>query len=291
MKPAFVAEVSSNHNGNLKRSLAFIETAARIGCSAVKFQLFRIEELFAPEVLARKRELRERKKWELPLEFLPRLSDYARALSIEFGCTPFYLDAVGELLPYVDFYKIASYELLWTDLLKETAKTGKPVILSTGMATLEEIRSSLDVLRFAGAKNVTLLHCVSSYPAPPEQCNLSAIETMRNHFNCPVGWSDHSVSEAVIYSSILSYGASVVEFHLDIDDRGVEHGFAHNWLPADMKRVIDNVKTASLAAGTGEKRPADAEIVEREWRADPSDGLRPFKHIRKTLSDDIPELD
>ncbi|MCL5267410.1 MAG: N-acetylneuraminate synthase family protein [Bacteroidetes bacterium] len=291
MSPEFIAEVSSNHNRDLKRSLAFIDLAAQIGCSAVKFQLFKIEELFAPEVLGKKRELRERKQWELPVEFLPDLSRRAHQMEIGFGCTPFYLKAVEELLPYVDFYKIASYELLWSDLLVEVARTGKRVILSTGMATMEEIGGSLAVLRANGAKDVTLLHCVSSYPAPVEDCNLSAIESMRKSFGCPIGWSDHSVSEGVLYRSVHSYGASVIEFHLDIDDQGFEHKSGHNWAPQQIKRVIDTVRIGMSADGTGVKSFAQSELADREWRADPSDGLRPMKKIRAEIGDNVPDVD
>ncbi|OGW41347.1 MAG: hypothetical protein A2Y97_08295 [Nitrospirae bacterium RBG_13_39_12] len=110
--PYFVAEVSSNHNQNIKRCLSFIDTAADIGCSAIKFQLFRIEELFAPEILQKSPEHRKRKQWELPVSFLPEISACCCEKNIKFACTPFYLKAVDELFPYVDFYKIASYELL-----------------------------------------------------------------------------------------------------------------------------------------------------------------------------------
>ena len=125
----FVAEVSSNHNRDLYRCLSFVEKSAGIGCSAVKFQLFKIDQLFAPEVLQTSVEHRRRKDWELPVEFLPELTKACRKANIQLACTPFYLKAVEEVFPYVDFYKIASYELLWNDLLIECAKTVKPVVL------------------------------------------------------------------------------------------------------------------------------------------------------------------
>ena len=287
----FVAEVSSNHNRDLARSLRFIEEASRIGCSAVKFQLFKIEELFALEVLERKPELRERKKWELPIEFLPKLSSKAHELGLKFGCTPFYLKAVEELAPHVDFLKIASYELLWNDLLQACAQSGKRVILSTGMATMDEIKSAHQVLQRSGAKDIVLLHCTSAYPTPADQSNLSAIETIRKECGCPVGWSDHTVSEAVILRAIHKYGAAVVEFHLDIDEQGVEHKFGHNWHPDQMKRVIDNVRVGFQADGDGRKAPVPAELDDRDWRADPSDGLRPFKHVRRKIELELPKFD
>jgi sialic acid synthase SpsE len=134
----FISEVSSNHSRNLERCYAFINKSAEIGCGAVKFQLFKIKELFSPEILRQSAEHRSREAWELPVEFLPKLSERCKQANIQFCCTPFYLDAVAELLPYVDFYKIASYELMWDALLEKCAKTGKPMVVSTGMATMAE---------------------------------------------------------------------------------------------------------------------------------------------------------
>src|SRR6201999_3104548 len=169
----------SNHGRDLSRAKAFVDAAADAGCDAVKFQLFKIARMFAPEILRQSPKHRARAEWELPLEHLKPLAEHCSARKIQFSCTPFYLEAVAELAPFVDFYKVASYELLVTDLLKACARTGKPVILSTGMATLDEIVAAARCLRDAGAKDVTLLHCVSAYPTPAGEANLSAIETIR----------------------------------------------------------------------------------------------------------------
>ncbi|MHB8066861.1 MAG: N-acetylneuraminate synthase family protein [Desulfobaccales bacterium] len=281
MTVAFVAEVSSNHNQDLSRALQFIDQAAAIGCQAVKFQLFKIHRLFAPEILAKSPQHRDRQAWELPVEFLPVLSAHCRALGLKFGCTPFYLEAVAELWPFVDFYKIASYELLWEDLLKECAQTGKEVILSTGMATMPEIQQAVATLRNQGGENLTLLHCVSGYPAPPEECNLAAMETMRQSVDCPVGWSDHSVTPGVIYRAVHRWGASLVEFHLDLEGKGEEYQTGHCWLPEQIKAVIAAVHAGQQADGSGRKEPRPSERGDRDWRADPRDGLRPSRKIRE----------
>lgn len=280
MSVRFIAEVSSNHHADLDRSLAFIDAAAEIGCDAVKFQLFRVRELFAPEVLAKRPELLEREAWELPVEFLPALAERSRERGIQFSCTPFYLEAVAELEPYVDFYKIASYELLWDDLLTACARTGKPVVLSTGMATPEEVRHAVGTLRAAGCEDVTLLQCVSGYPTPTEQANLAAIETLRNDHGCAVGWSDHTVRPGVVNRAIHRWGATVIEFHLDLEGEGEEYGSGHCWLPSEVAPVIASVREGLLADGDGEKKPAPAEAEERQWRADPGDGLRPLVPTR-----------
>src|ERR1700709_955172 len=116
--PIFIAEASSNHDRDLGRALAFVDAAADAGCDAVKFQLFKIDRMFAPEILAQSAKHRARAEWELPRAHLAPLAEPWAGRGIQFSCTPFYLDAVRELEPFVDFYKVASYELLVGDLLK-----------------------------------------------------------------------------------------------------------------------------------------------------------------------------
>lgn len=282
-KVNFISEVSSNHHNSLERCLDFVRKSREVGCQSVKFQLFKIEELFAPEILEKSEKHRKRKDWELPVSFLPDISKECKKLNIQFSCTPFYLKAVEELEPYVDFYKIASYELTWKDLLRECAQSGKPVILSTGMATLDEVIDAHSTLVKAGAKNITLLHCNSGYPTPIRDANLSAIETIRKATGARLGWSDHSVQPAVIYRAIHKYGAEAIEFHLDLDGQGDEFKTGHCWLPNAIQNVIQTVSDGFLADGTGEKKPSPSELPDRVWRADPSDGLRPFKEVRKTF--------
>jgi sialic acid synthase SpsE len=289
--PPFIAEVSSNHHRDLARCLQFVETAADIGCRAVKFQLFRARELFAPEILARSAFHRRREEWELPEAFLPILSKRAHELGIEFSCTPFHLGAVEAAAPFVDFFKIASYELLWHDLLRACAQTGKPVVLSTGMATLPEVQAAVRSLRIAGCRDLTLLHCVSSYPTPPGACNLAAIETLRSACECPVGWSDHSVSEGVIHRAVLTWGAAMVEFHLDLDGSGPEYSMGHCWLPEAIGAVIRSLNEGELADGSDAKAPAEQEMGDRSWRADPSDGLRPLLATRVDWDGDRADWD
>lgn len=280
--PKFIAEVSSNHHRNLARCFEFIDTAARIGCDAVKFQLFKVDQLFAPEILAKSETHRKRKDWELPLAFLPELAQRSHFQGIQFSCTPFYLGAVAQLEPYVDFYKIASYELLWDDLIRACARTAKPLILSTGMATLPEIQNAVVTARDAGCKDLTLLHCISGYPTPSHECNLAAIDTLRKACDCTVGWSDHSVSPAVLYRAIHAWGATSIEFHLDLEGEGEEFATGHCWLPAQMHEVIETIKIGCTADGNGEKQPAPSELPDRDWRADPEDGMRPMRRLRKT---------
>ena len=278
----FIAEVSSNHSKDIDRAIEFIDVASKVDCNAVKFQLFKIDKLFAPVILKNSKQHRDRKQWELPLEFLPVLSARCKEKSVQFSCTPFYIDAVNELEPYVDFYKIASYELLWDELLIACAHTGKPVIISTGMANLDEIKHAVEILRSNNCEP-TVLHCTSAYPTPYNEANLSAIETIRKSIGCEVGWSDHTVDPGVIHRAIHKWDAKVIEFHLDLEGKGEEFESGHCWLPDQIGSVIKQVRQAEDADGDGVKEPTPSEMPDCLWRTDPSDGLRPFKSIRNTF--------
>ena len=278
--PIFIAEASSNHGRELSRALAFVDAAADAGCDAVKFQLFKIDRMFAPEILARSAKHRARREWELPREHLAPLAERCLKRAIQFSCTPFYLEAVEELRPFVAFYKIASYELLVDDLLRACARTGKPIVLSTGMATMEEIKHAAQTLKNAGAKDVTLLHCVSAYPTPAAEANLSAMEILREATGFAVGWSDHTRRPAIIERAVHRWGARVVEFHLDLDGEGAEYAAGHCWLPNEIAPVIARIRESLVADGGGFKGPQPSELADRDWRADPADGMRPLRHIR-----------
>jgi N-acetylneuraminate synthase len=236
--------------------------------------------MFAPEILNRSAKHRARREWELPRAHLAPLAEHCLKRGIQFSCTPFYLEAVEELRPFVAFYKVASYELLVDDLLKACARTGKPVVLSTGMATMDEIVHAASVLKDSGARDVTLLHCVSAYPTPAAEANLSAIETIRGATGYPVGWSDHTRRQAVIERAVHRWNARAVEFHLDLDGEGAEYASGHCWLPEEIAPVIARIRESLVADGEGYKGPQPSELSDREWRADPRDGMRPLQHIR-----------
>jgi N-acetylneuraminate synthase len=281
-----IAELGSNHNGDAARALELVDGCADAGAHAVKVQLFRIEDLFTPAVRAARPDVDARRAWELPLDLLPVLRGRCDARGLQLGATPFGLWAVEALVEHVDFLKVASYELLWHDLIAACASTGRPLILSTGMATLDEVVAAVDVARAGGAEDLVLLHCVSGYPTPPEQANLAAIATLREATGCRVGWSDHSVDPAVVERAVRRWGATDVELHVDLDGRGNEAG-EHNWTLEGLRAlaaVVDDA-AADLAPfspldGSGEKVPQSVEQVEVAWRADPSDGLRPLLATR-----------
>jgi sialic acid synthase SpsE len=279
-RPIFIAEESSNHGSDLSRARAFVDMAAGCGCNAVKFLLFKIDRKFAPENHSQSPQHRARREWELPLDRLAPLAERCAKRGIQFSCMPFYLEAVRELRPFVDFYKVASYELLVTPLLEACAKSGEPVVLSTGMATIDEIKKAAETLKRAGATDVTLLHCVSAYPTPAVEVNLSAIAAIREATGCATGWSDHTRRPAVIERAVHRWNAAAVEFHLDLDGEGAEYASDHCWLPEAIAPVIASVRESAVADCTGFKGPQPSEIADRDWRADPSDGMRPLLNIR-----------
>lgn len=283
-KVDFIAEVSSNHNRDLKRTLKTIDSIKKSGFTSVKFQLFKINELFSKEILEKSSEHRKRKKWELPLKFIPIISRHCKIKNIKFGCTPFYLEAVDYLNKYIDFYKISSYELLWDKLLIKCGKTKKPVIISTGMSTLNEVSHAVKVLKSTGNNKITILHCVSSYPAHYKDTNLSVIDKLRKKFNLKIGWSDHTVNPSVIYRAVHKWNADTIELHYDLDKKGYEFKSGHCWLPDQTKELITNINLGFLCDGKNIKKPNKSEKKDRLWRTDPKDGLRPFLKIRKQWS-------
>lgn len=279
----FIAEVSSNHSKDINRCYEFIDKAAEIGCDSIKFQLFRIDKLFSPEAIRHKPFIEERRQWELPISFLPLLAERCQKKNIQFSCSPFYLSAVQELAPYVSFYKLASYVLLWDDLLRACARIGKPVILSTGMATLKEVEHAVQIIKENGCDDITVLHCTSAYPTPAHEANLAVLDTLRKELSCRVGWSDHTVQPGVIYRSIFRWHAEVIEFHFDLEGKGAEYASGHCWLPDEIGPIIKQVRVGFDADGSAIKKPSALEIEERKWRTDPRDGLRPLIEIREHL--------
>lgn len=249
----FIAEISSNHNNSLDRAMRFVDMAKFIGCSGVKFTQLKRDQLFAdgfgPKDLP-----------EMPEKWHKKLAHNAHQLGLEYGVTPCYLDAVDAVAEYVDFFKIASYDVLWLDLLERVGAAMKPVIASAGMTSLEERSAANEALRHSGCPKVEWLYCVSAYPAKVVPIH----HVMRFH-----GYSDHSCSEAMIMSAVHAYCAGIVEFHLDLDGYGYEFGKGHCWKPLEAKAMIENVNNWT-----------DPEVEERLWRRCDEDGLRPMPELR-----------
>ena len=280
-KKFFISEIGSNHNVDLKRCYKLIDQSKKIGCDAVKFQYFTVNTLFRESALKNNLALMNMKKWELPLEFIPKISEYCKKKKILFGISPFNLSSIDFLNKYVDFFKIASYEMIWDDLLKKCAKTKKPIIISTGMANEKETQKAFTILKKNKAKQIIFMHCVSNYPVKVKNVNLAKIDTLRKMFKVDVGFSDHTVSSNIINRAFSKWDTRVFEFHFDLDKKGYEFKAGHCWLPDSLEKLIKNLDfNMDQYDGNGKIKALSVENIERMWRRD-TDGFRPILKKKK----------
>jgi N,N'-diacetyllegionaminate synthase len=262
-----IAEAGVNHNGDLDLARQLVNAAADAGADVVKFQTFAADTLVSPEapqfpyVDAEAGSQHEMlRRLELPHAFHDPIRDRCRDRDILFLSTPFHesdadwLDRFG-----VPAFKIPSGEVTNLPFVRHVADKGKPVILSTGMATLGEVERAVETFAASGNPDLMLLHCVSDYPADPADANLRAMDTMRRAFGVPVGLSDHTPGIAVALAAV-ALGACVVEKHLTLDRAlpGPDH--AASLVPAEMTALVDGVRVVESSLGTGRKRPVPAEL-------------------------------
>ena len=257
--PYIIAELSANHNGSLDRALASIDEAKRCGASAIKLQTYTADTMTIdsdrPEFQIQGGawdgyKLYDLYKWaETPFEWHKAMFEHARKIGITVFSTPFDESAV-DLLEELETpaYKIASFELTDLPLIKYVAKTGKPMIMSTGMATEEEIQEAVDTARNAGCKELVLLHCISSYPAPLEQANVAQLVELGKRFEAVPGLSDHTLGTAASVAAV-ALGACLIEKHfiLDRGDGGPDSGFSIE--PDDLIRLCNDTHDAWAAVG------------------------------------------
>lgn len=263
-----IAEAGANHNRDLDVARRLIDVAVEAGADAVKFQTYSGATMYSTktpkfEYLKDVTELTPTELLEdisLPREWQPLLADYARERGIDFFSTPFDHAAVRELADLgVPVLKIASFELVDLGLIRAAAATGRPLLISTGMATLGEIEEALAAAQDGGAPAVGLLQCTSLYPAPPDAMNLTAMATMRTAFGVPVGLSDHSLGIAVPIAA-AALGAAFVEKHYTLDRTmtGPDHAFALE--PDELRAMVAGIRDARAALGDGRKAgPSEGE--------------------------------
>lgn len=268
--PCFViAEAGSNHNGSLDQARRLIDVAAEAAADAVKFQLFRARTLYArgagqTAYLKLPRSIYEIiGELEMPYEWLPRLAEHARARDIVFLASVFDEETADELDPLVEAFKIASYEMTHLPLVGHLARKGKPLIISTGTASLDEVRETVQHVRDHGDPALAIMQCTAAYPAPLEALNLRAITTMKTAFGVPVGLSDHSRDPLVAPMAAVALGADLLEKHFTLSNQlpGPDHAYALE--PRELKRMVAKVREVEDALGTGEKR---VQPIEEELR-------------------------
>ena len=269
-QPCFViAEMTANHDQDLDRALKLVDIAADAGCDALKLQTYtadtmtvtsghpstRVDPMWGhPDLYSLYRTASM--PWEFHAPIFKRAAERGMiAFSSAFDATS--VDLLESL--QVPAYKIASFEMVDLPLLRKIAATGKPVILSTGMSTLAEVDEAVTTLRGCGCTELILLHCCSSYPAPPESVNLRAMDTMRTLYGTPVGFSDHTVGSAVAVAA-AARGADVVEKHFTDDPSrpGPDHRFSVD--QATLTRLVAEIRIAQSAIGSGVKQAQASEI-------------------------------
>ncbi|MES2861179.1 MAG: N-acetylneuraminate synthase [Pseudomonadota bacterium] len=272
MSVFFIAEAGVNHNGDVDLALRLCDVALDADADAVKFQTFRVEAISAPEApmadyqkahADAPTQAEMLKALELPHADFQRIADHCRAIGIEFMSSPFDLDSARFLAGIgMTRFKLASGEITNMPFVKGVARlaadAGGSVILSTGMSTLDEVADAVGWIEAEGCSNLTILHCVSNYPAPAKDANLRAMDTLAAAFGHSIGWSDHILGDAVSLAAVAR-GATVIEKHFTLDTAlsGPDHQMSMS--PDDLARLIAGVRAVEASLGDGIKRPVEAE--------------------------------
>jgi len=273
-RPVFIiAEVGANHNRSIALAKEHIDAAVEAGADAVKFQIYSAETLYSkntPKHSGYDKDLFTLiKEIETPREWLPELASFCEKRGIVFFATPFDMRAVDELDEVSPLFKIASFEIVDLPLLRYVASKGKPMIISTGLANMEEIEDAFLVCREEGNEQIVFLQCASMYPSPPTIMNLRSMETIRRAFGVPTGLSDHTRGIHISVAA-AAMGASVIEKHFTLDRtmEGPDHPFAIE--PNELAELVRQVRDVESAMGDGRKlgpSPEEMEFYEKARRS------------------------
>ncbi|MGO8787564.1 MAG: N-acetylneuraminate synthase [Terriglobia bacterium] len=265
-----IAEAGVNHNGSLDLAVRLVDAAKASGADAVKFQTFRADLLATRSAHKAPYQERTTANEESQFEMLQRLQldaaahrrliDHCRETGIQFLSSPFDTQSADLLDSMnVPLYKVPSGEITNLPFLDHLARKGRPLILSTGMSTLGEVEEAVHVLQAAGATKLTLLHCVTEYPAPYADVNLRAMQTLRLAFGLPVGYSDHTPGIDIAIAAV-ALGAEVIEKHFTLDRSlpGPDH--LASLEPVELRQMVEGIRHVEAALGTGIKAPAPCEL-------------------------------
>lgn len=276
--PFVIAEMSGNHNGSLERALAIVDAAAASGAHAVKIQTYTADTMtldidrgeFAihdPDSLWTGRTLHDLyREAAMPYDWHAPIFQRCRERGLVGFSSPFDATAVDFLESLgVEIYKIASAEIVDLPLIRKVASTGKPLIMSTGMTTIEEVAEAIAAARESGTTDIVILKCTSVYPAPPEASNVATIPEIQRMFDVHVGFSDHTLGLGAAIAAV-SVGASVIEKHFTIsrEDGGVDAAFSAT--PAELAQLVQETASARRAVGRVQLEPAPEEVKSLPFR-------------------------
>ncbi len=268
MSVYIIAEAGVNHNGSFVLACKLVDAAKEAGVDCIKFQTFKSENLVSRS--AKKAEYQKRttgdssqqdmlKKLELSFDDFIKLKDYCKESGITFLSTPFDFDSI-DFLNSIDipFWKIPSGEVTNLPYLVKLAKTGKPVVMSTGMCNMEEIQTAIEILSSNGTKDIKLLHCNTEYPTPFGDVNLKAMQTIREAFHLEVGYSDHTKGIEVPIAAV-ALGATVIEKHFTLgrNMEGPDHKASLE--PQELAAMVSSIRNIEKALGSGNKEPSPSE--------------------------------
>lgn len=273
MKSFIIAEAGVNHNGSIQNAKKLIDIAAECGCDAVKFQTFKTENLVIRHAKKAEYQIKNTnpnesqydmlKKLELSKQAHVELIEYCLNKNILFLSTPFDIESADLLEELgITMFKIPSGEITNKPFLQYIAKKQKPIILSTGMSSLEEVKEALEWIYETGNRKITLLHCTSEYPTREQDVNLNAMITMKNVFNIDVGYSDHTIGIEVPIAAV-ALGATIIEKHFTLDKsmEGPDHKASLE--PNDLREMVFLIRNVEKAMGKGVKMPTDFEKITR----------------------------
>ena len=269
-----IAEAGVNHNGDINLAYKLIDAAKECGVDCIKFQTFKTENLVTKTAKKADYQVENTKnndsqfsmlkKLELSYEDFKSLKEYCDKIGIEFMSTPFDKDSVDLLEKLgVSKYKLSSGDITNKPLLEYIAQKNKPIILSTGMCTMDEVQEAVSWIEAAGNKQITLLHCTSNYPTPYCDVNMNAMLTLDKAFPYPTGYSDHTQG-IIIPIMAVSMGATVIEKHFTLDKNmeGPDHKASLD--VNELKEMVKAIRDIESAKGSGEKKPAESELSTRD---------------------------
>ena len=297
-EPVFViAEAGVNHNGDIALARRLVDAAAECGADAVKFQTFKVDALLTREAPKAgyqvettgggesQREMLAR--LELGTDRLAELRDRAAKHGLVFFSAPFD-EASADALETLDvaLFKVPSGEITNLPLLRHVAAKGRPVIVSTGMASLDEVEQALAAIRAAGDPPVAVLHCLSAYPAPAGEVNLRAMDSLAARFGCPVGFSDHTLGIVVAVAAVAR-GAAIIEKHLTLDKSlpGPDHRASLD--PAEFGAMVKAIRVVESALGDGVKRAMPSELDTRRVARKSLVAARALKAGERVAAEDL----